>query len=164
MSWSIDFGWFCVAEWFDHMWAIELMVIWSMHIYARSCRVVSLDLSFGRSNGCFQKIGGVPPKSSIFIGFSIIFTIHFGGFTTPTPIFANNQMVLHFETFPKPSPFETKNPEAKIHVKHLHNRPAKAMAQRWWACEKTPRGKFDVFFFRFCVLGHGYTWWLFCFV
>ena len=26
----------------------------------------------------FPKIGGFPPKSSILIGFSIIFTIHFG--------------------------------------------------------------------------------------
>ena len=28
--------------------------------------------------GCFPKIGGFPPKSSILIGFSIIFSIHFG--------------------------------------------------------------------------------------
>ena len=30
--------------------------------------------------GCFPKNRGGPPKSSIVIGFSIIFTIHFGGF------------------------------------------------------------------------------------
>ncbi len=34
----------------------------------------------------FPKIGGKKPKSSILIGFSIIFTIHFGGFH---PIFGN---------------------------------------------------------------------------
>ena len=34
----------------------------------------------------FPKIVGFPPKSSILIGFSIIFTIHFGG---NTPIFGN---------------------------------------------------------------------------
>ena len=37
----------------------------------------------------FPKIVGFPPKSSILIGFSIIFTIHFGG----PPIFGNT----HFE-------------------------------------------------------------------
>ena len=38
--------------------------------------------------GFFQKIMGQPPKSShLFIGFSIMFTIHFGGF--PTPIFGS---------------------------------------------------------------------------
>ena len=35
----------------------------------------------------FPEIGGFPPKSSILIGFSIIFTIHFGGFPT---IFGGN--------------------------------------------------------------------------
>ena len=38
----------------------------------------------------FPKIVGFPPKSSILIGFSIIFTIHFGG---NTPIFGNS----HFQ-------------------------------------------------------------------
>ena len=37
------------------------------------------------SCGCFRKIVGFPPESSISIGFSIIFTIHFGGI----PIFGN---------------------------------------------------------------------------
>ena len=36
----------------------------------------------------FPKIGGFPPKSSIFIGFSTIFTIHFGGF----PLFLETPM------------------------------------------------------------------------
>ena len=36
----------------------------------------------------FPKIGGKPPKSSILIGFSIIFTIHFGGLPI---IFGNTQ-------------------------------------------------------------------------
>ena len=36
--------------------------------------------------GAEPKIMGKPPKSSILIGFSIIFTIHFGGFP---PIFGN---------------------------------------------------------------------------
>ena len=40
------------------------------------------------SYGCFHR--GGPPKSSILIGFSIIFSIHFGGFT---PIFGNTQLV-----------------------------------------------------------------------
>ena len=36
----------------------------------------------------FPKIGGFPPKSSILIGFSIIFTIHFGvPLFLETPIF-----------------------------------------------------------------------------
>ena len=39
----------------------------------------------------FPKIVGFPPKSSILIGFSIIFTIHFG---VPTPIFGNT----HFDS------------------------------------------------------------------
>ena len=38
-----------------------------------------------------SKNRGGPPKSSILIGFSIIFTIHFGGFT---PIFGNTHMML----------------------------------------------------------------------
>ena len=33
----------------------------------------------------FPKIVGFPTKSSILIGFSIIFTIHFGGFTRISP-------------------------------------------------------------------------------
>ena len=37
----------------------------------------------------FPKIGAFPPKSSILIGFSIVFTIHFGGFP---PIFGNTRM------------------------------------------------------------------------
>ena len=37
----------------------------------------------------FPKIVGFPPKSSILIGFSIIFTIHFGG---KSPIFGNTHM------------------------------------------------------------------------
>ena len=41
--------------------------------------------------GVNPKIGGNPPKSSILIGFSIIFTIHFGGFP---PIFGNTQIVF----------------------------------------------------------------------
>ena len=40
-------------------------------------------------NWVFPKIVGVPPKSSMFIGFSIIFTIHFGGIP---PIFGNTQL------------------------------------------------------------------------
>ena len=40
----------------------------------------------------FPKIGGKPPKSCILIGFgTIIFTIHFGGFTTP--IFGNTHIL-----------------------------------------------------------------------
>ena len=39
--------------------------------------------------GCFQKWGG-GGKSWIFIGFSIIFTIHFGGFP---PIFGNTHLL-----------------------------------------------------------------------
>ena len=37
----------------------------------------------------FPKIGGFPPKSSTLMGFSIIFTIHFGG---NTPIFGNTHI------------------------------------------------------------------------
>ena len=37
----------------------------------------------------FPKIGGFPPKGSISIGFSIIFTIHFWG---PIPIFGNTPL------------------------------------------------------------------------
>ena len=41
--------------------------------------------------GCFQKIVGFPPKSSILIGFSIIFTIHFGvPLFLETPIWVYN--------------------------------------------------------------------------
>ena len=43
------------------------------------------------------KIGGFPPKSSIFIGFSIIFTIHFGVYTPilgSTPISTNTHGLL----------------------------------------------------------------------
>ncbi len=40
-----------------------------------------------------SKNRGGPPKSSILIGFSIIFTIHFGGFSTP--IFGNSHMIIH---------------------------------------------------------------------
>ena len=38
----------------------------------------------------FPKVGVKPPKSSILIGFSITFTIHFGGFT---PIFGKTHML-----------------------------------------------------------------------
>ena len=41
--------------------------------------------------GCFPKMVGFPPKSSILIGFSIVFTIHFGG---KPPIVGNTQ-TLH---------------------------------------------------------------------
>ena len=37
------------------------------------------------------------PKSSILIGFSIIFTIHFGGFSTP--IFGNIHMASNIHCF-----------------------------------------------------------------
>ena len=37
----------------------------------------------------FPKMGGFPPKSSTLMGFSIIFTIHFGG---NTPIFGNTHI------------------------------------------------------------------------
>ena len=40
-----------------------------------------------KTEGCFQKIVGFPPKSSILIGISIIFTIHFG----VSLIFGNTQ-------------------------------------------------------------------------
>ena len=43
-----------------------------------------------------SKIGGFPPKSSILIGFSIIFTIHFGGFP---PIFWKHPYVPKALTF-----------------------------------------------------------------
>ena len=39
---------------------------------------------------------GFPPKSSILIGISIIFTIHFGGFP---PIFGNTQLETHHPFF-----------------------------------------------------------------
>ena len=52
----------------------------------------------------FPKIG-VPPKSSILIGFSTIFTIHFGGFSTPifgsTPIYETSRKYLNLKA-PKP--------------------------------------------------------------
>ena len=44
----------------------------------------------GRVSGCFQKYGKTP-KSSILIGFSIIFTIHSGGFP---PIFGNIHLLV----------------------------------------------------------------------
>ena len=53
--------------------------------------------------GCWTKNRGVfPPKSSILIGFSIIFTIHFGG----TPIFGNIHSVAleHGITVWRPNP------------------------------------------------------------
>ena len=47
----------------------------------------------GKTTGeMFPKIVGFPPKSPILIGFSIIFTIHFGGNTT---IFGNTQVNKH---------------------------------------------------------------------
>ena len=48
-----------------------------------------------RHMGGPPKIG--PPKSSILIGFSIIFTIHFGGFTTP--IFGNTHIQIIPDTW-----------------------------------------------------------------
>ena len=42
--------------------------------------------------GCFPKIVGFPPKSSILIGFSIIFTIPFGG---KIPLFSETPVCLH---------------------------------------------------------------------
>ena len=42
--------------------------------------------------GCFRKWGVLPPKSSILIGFSILFTIHFGVYTL---IFGN----IHFPSY-----------------------------------------------------------------
>ena len=41
--------------------------------------------------GCFPKMVGFPPKSSILIGVSIIFTIHFGCFP---PIFGNIHIAI----------------------------------------------------------------------
>ena len=56
----------------------------------------------GPSIWMFPKIMGFPPKSSILIGFSMIFTIHFGGFP---PILGNTHVVMfrhlrHWSTFP----------------------------------------------------------------
>ena len=45
----------------------------------------------------FPKIVGFPPKSSILIGFSIIFTIHCGGFP---PIFGNTHKNWHANQLP----------------------------------------------------------------
>ena len=42
----------------------------------------------------FPKIVGFPPKSSILIGFSMIFTIHFG---SVPPIFGNTQVEVFFK-------------------------------------------------------------------
>ena len=57
------------------------------------------------STWMFPKIVGFPPKSSILIGFPIIFTIHFGGFT---PIFGSTptggKIRTVFHGFPHGSP------------------------------------------------------------
>ena len=50
------------------------------------------------STWVFPKIVGFPPKSSILIGFSIIFTIHFGG---PTPILGNPHIYFKPKTMSK---------------------------------------------------------------
>ena len=50
------------------------------------CNLPSWELTYG----CFRKNSGTL-KSSILIGFSIIFTIHFGGFP---PIFGNTHISL----------------------------------------------------------------------
>ena len=60
--------------------------------------------------GCFLKIGGFPPKSSILIGFSIIFTIHFGGkhpYFWKHPYGTYHRFIVQFVleyTGPKPRP------------------------------------------------------------
>ncbi len=62
-----------------------------------STETMALEMAFNMlllmwSFGCWTKTRGGPPKSSILRGFSIIFTIHFGG----TPSFRNIHLLYSF--------------------------------------------------------------------
>ena len=70
-----------------------------MKPYDTSCKMgysINLNCCFRGISGCHHQMGVSKnrgtPKSSILIGFSIIFTIHFGG----THIFGNIQIVVGF--------------------------------------------------------------------
>ena len=79
----------------------------------------------GENDNCFNmgvepKIGGKPPKSSILIGFSIIFTIHFGVplfLQTPILVLIHIHLVhlyLFFSLVEKP--FVTRMTEASLEL------------------------------------------------
>ena len=59
-------------------WATALS--WEASVFFFQIKALGTDMDVSKNNGT--------PKSSILIGFSIIFTIHFGG----TPIFGNIHM------------------------------------------------------------------------
>ncbi len=63
----------------------------SSNIFGSSLhRLQLINYCWNNEMGVSKNRGGwKPPKSSILIGFSIIFTVHFGGFP---PIFGNSQM------------------------------------------------------------------------
>ena len=58
-------------------------------------KVATLKCYPPQKNGCFQKIVGFPPKSSILIRFSIINHPFWG----PTPISGNAQIVFQLPSF-----------------------------------------------------------------
>ena len=75
---------------FGHHWSLSFCVFTeAIRGFFRAHTLASVEW-IHCPYGCFQKIGGFPPKSSILIGFSMIFTIHFGVFPLflETPIFA----------------------------------------------------------------------------
>ena len=87
-----DFAKFCLRKWWigTPVWPLVLVkvLVWlfdAVESWVGRVRVVECVLGGLRllsqvmvSIWVFPKIGGFPPKSSICIGISIIFTIHFG--------------------------------------------------------------------------------------
>ena len=88
--------------------------------------------------------GGIP-KSSILIGFSIIFTIHFGGFP---PIFASTPIFFKISWFNPPTSYILKEPQSFLAV-FVMQRDGQARldfiqnVERIWG--KSPEGKGDGF-------------------
>ena len=102
----------------------------------------------------FPKIVGFPPKSSILIGFSIIFTIHFGG---PPLFFGNSQMNVN-RLMGGHSPALTQSGLARRHRKrpYVPNKTSSAMARgdrRKHSTLYTPKKKNSTLRWSTCCLG-----------
>ena len=85
---------------------------WSIHAGFHTLWLAA-DMS---KSWMFPKIVGFPPKSSILIGCSIIFTIHFGGFT---PILGNTQLLHWRHVRQRGSPYVRKTAAQCMIKAHL---------------------------------------------
>ena len=94
-------------------WLYWLSVAWNFLL------IWTLELVIKKYSMGVSENGGTP-KSSILIGISIIFTIHFGG---NTPIFGNTPMGLNWGVFLTRIPWSTKVNKGELSEPSSHALP-----------------------------------------